>query len=82
MATISVREQLHKQIDALPDHIVQQIADFALFMMAKWKHTSVASYVNWQDDSQWQDFALEQFFRDESNEVTYSLKDAQEVYHP
>ncbi len=81
MAIVSVREQLHKQIEALPDHIVQEIADFSLFMMAKWKYTSAAPYADWRDN-QWQDFALEQFFRDEDDEVTYSLKDAQEVYRP
>ena len=35
MASLSMRQRLHKQIDSLPDDIVQQIADFALFLMAK-----------------------------------------------
>ena len=78
MTTIVVREQLHKQIDSLPDDIVQQIADFALFMVARWKHAS--TYTDW-NSNQWQDFVLGQFFRDEEDEVEYSLKDAQEVYH-
>ena len=78
MTTMTIREQLHKQIDSLPDDIVQQIADFALFMMARRKLSS--AYVDW-NSSQWQDFVLGQFFREE-DEVEYSLKDAQEVYHP
>ena len=77
MTTITVREQLHKQIDDLPDDIVQQIADFALFVMARRRISS--AYVDWNND-QWQDFVLEQFFREE-DEVEYSLADAQEVYH-
>jgi hypothetical protein len=78
MTTLTIREQLHKQIDSLPDNIVQQIADFTLFMMAKQK--LALTYVDW-DSSQWQDFVLGQFFREE-DEVEYSLEDAQEVYHP
>jgi hypothetical protein len=78
MTTVTIREQLHKQIDNLPDDIVQQIADFTLFVMARRKLSS--AYVDW-NDSQWQDFALGQFFREE-DEVEYSLEDAQEVYHP
>jgi hypothetical protein len=77
MTTISVREQLHKYIDSLPDDIVQQIADFVLFVIAR-RRISLA-YVDWNSD-QWQNFVLEQFFREE-DEVEYTLEDAQEVYH-
>ena len=77
MTTMTIREQLHQQIDSLPDDIVQQIADFALFVMAKRKLSS--TYVDW-DDSQWQDFVLGQFFR-EADEVEYTLEDAQEIFH-
>lgn len=77
MTTITVREQLHQYIDSLPDDIVQQIADFVLFLMARRRISS--TYVDWNDD-QWQDFMLEQFFREE-DEVEYTLEDAQEVYH-
>lgn len=77
MKTMTVREQLHQQIDNLPDDIVQQIADFALFVMARRNISS--NYVDWNSD-QWQAFVLEQFFREE-DEVEYSLEDAQEVYH-
>lgn len=77
MTKITVREQLHQQIDNLPDEIVQQIADFALLVMARRGISS--AYVDWNND-QWQEFVLEQFFREE-DEVEYSLEDAQEVYH-
>jgi len=76
MTTSTVREQLHKYIDNLPDDIVQQIADFVLFLIAR---RGISSYVDWNDD-QWQHFVLEQFFREE-DEVEYTLEDAQEVYH-
>jgi hypothetical protein len=78
MTTITIREQLHQQIDNLPDDVVQQIADFTLFMIAKRKLSS--AYVDW-NDSEWQNLVLGQFFR-EDDEVEYSLEDAQEVYHP
>jgi enoyl reductase-like protein len=72
------REQLFKQINSLPDDIVQQIADFTFFVMARRKITPL--YAEWKS-SQWQDFTLEQFFREE-DEVEYTLKDAQEIYRP
>jgi hypothetical protein len=78
MTTVTFREQLQKQIDTLPDDIVQQIADFTFFVMARREVTPL--YVDWTD-SQWQDFSLEQFFH-EDDEVEYTLEDAQEVYHP
>ena len=78
MATVTIREQLHKQIDNLPDDVVEQIADFTLFVMARRRITP--GHVDW-DSNQWQDFALGQLYR-EDDEVEYSLKDAQEIYHP
>lgn len=78
MMNMSFREQLQKQIDTLPDEIVQQIADFTFFVMARRDITPL--YDDW-DGSQWQDFSLEQFFR-EDDEVEYALEDAQEIYHP
>ncbi|MCB0163073.1 MAG: hypothetical protein KDI79_02530 [Anaerolineae bacterium] len=75
---MTIREQLHDQIDNLPDDIVQQIADFTLFVMTRRNLTP--AYTDWQS-SEWQDFVLSQFFREE-DEVEYSLEDAQEVYHP
>lgn len=72
----TIREQLHKQIDNLPEELVEQIADFTLFVMARKKLTPV--YSEWERN-QWQSFALGQLF-DEEDEVTYSLEDAQEVF--
>ena len=77
-----VRDRLHEQIDRLPDELVEQVADFVLFVAAKQKISP--SYHDW-DDRQWQEFVLQQFFREEGEEgsdVEYSLKDAREVYHP
>lgn len=71
MGSVTIREQLHKQIDVLPDEVVEQIADFTAFLMVK-KGVEI-------ERSQWQDFALAQFFR-EGDEVGYSLDDAQAVF--
>jgi hypothetical protein len=57
--------------------MVQQVSDFVLFVMARRSISS--TYVDWDND-QWQDFVLEQFFREE-DEVEYTLDDAQDVYH-
>lgn len=78
MTLMITREQLHKQIDALPDDVVAQIADFTLFVVARRQLTPL--YAEW-NNSQWQVFALEQLFR-EDDDVDYTLEDAQEVYHP
>ena len=84
MTTVMIREQLQKQIDILPDDIVEQIADFTLFMMAR--RQIKPAYSEWQEN-QWRTFTLEQFFRrdfndeQEDEEVEYSLEDAKEVYY-
>jgi len=75
---MTVREQLYRQIDNLPDDIVEQIADFALFVMAR--RQIAPDYAEW-GSNQWQNFALEQLFR-EDDEIEYSLDDAQEIYKP
>ena len=62
----------------LPDDLVAQVADFTLFLLAK--HKTALHYEEW-DEYQWQNFSLEQFFREE-DDVTYSLADAEEVYRP
>lgn len=76
--TTTIREQLHQQIDRLPDEIVQLVADFASFVMARRQMTPI--YTDWHQN-EWQAFTLEQFFREE-DELVYTLKDAQEIYHP
>ena len=78
MKAILKRDQLHKQIDLLPDELVEQIADFALFLLAK--RRAAPEYEDW-NEQQWQNFSLEQFFR-EDDDVTYTIADAKEVYRP
>ena len=78
MTTADIREQLHEQIDRLPDDVVERIAEFTLFLMVR-RHIT-PSYADW-DQNEWQAFALQQFVR-EDDDVEYSLDDAEEVYHP
>lgn len=47
MKTSLRRDQLHKQIDILPDDLVEQIADFALFLLAKRK--AAPDYEEWRE---------------------------------
>lgn len=77
MTDATLREQLCKQIDDLPDDVVEQVADFTLFLMAR--RQIIPEYADWKSD-EWQDFALGQLFR-EDDDVEYSLEDAQEIYH-
>ena len=78
MNTKILRKQLQEQIEHLPDDVVRQIADFALFVMARRKIAPL--YEDWSKQG-WQEFALSQLFA-EDDEVEYSLEDAQEVLHP
>lgn len=78
MASKNIREQLYKQIERLPDEVVEQIADFTLFVMSRRQISP--SYAEW-GHTQWQAFTLEQFFQEE-DEVEYTMEDAQEIYHP
>ena len=79
MSTANFRKQLHQQIESLPDEIVQQIADFTFFVMAR--RDIAPLYEDWTK-REWQDFSLGQFLRDADDEVEYTLDDAQEIYHP
>jgi hypothetical protein len=74
----TVREQLHQQIDQLPDHLVEQIANFTRLISTH--QNNISEYTNWQNED-WQKFSLDQFFREE-DEIEYSLEDAQEIYQP
>jgi hypothetical protein len=76
MATHSVREQLQRQLDLLPDDIIVEIADFAAFVLAR--RQGKLTYADWTD-GEWQELALGQFLR-EVDDVEYTLDDAQEVY--
>jgi hypothetical protein len=74
----TVREQLHQQIDQLPDHFIDQIANFTRLISTH--QNNISEYTNWQNED-WQKFSLDQFFREE-DEIEYSLEDAQEIYQP
>ena len=72
----TAREQLHRQIDQLPDRIVEQIANF--IQLVETEQNDFPEYANWKSKD-WREFSLQQFFRD-NDEVEYTLEDAQEVY--
>jgi hypothetical protein len=76
MATQSVREQLRRQLDLLPDDVIVEIADFAAFVLAR--RQGKLTYADWTD-GEWQELAMGQFLR-EADDVEYTLDDAQEVY--
>ena len=73
----TTREQLHQQIDSLPDHIVEEIARLILSITTQQK-IAASEYTDWQI-AQWQDFSLTQLFC-EDDEIEYSLEDAEEIY--
>jgi hypothetical protein len=72
----TIRQELHQQIDRLPDDIVEKIANFTRLISPE--PNKISEYTNWQDED-WQKFSLEQFFKEE-DEIEYSLADAQEIY--
>jgi hypothetical protein len=76
MASHSVREQLRRQLDLLPDDVIVEIADFAAFVLARRQGKLI--YADWTD-SEWQQLAAGQLLR-EADDVEYTLDDAQEVY--
>ena len=76
MTPTTLREQLRRQLDALPDDVLVEIADFAAFVLAR--RRSTAPYADWSE-REWQKFAVSQFLR-ESDDVEYTLADAEEVY--
>jgi len=79
MSTGTIREQLREQVNVIPDDVVQEVADFLAFVLARRQHSNV--YQDW-NQTQWQNFALEQFFRETADDVEYTLDDAQEIYRP
>jgi hypothetical protein len=76
--SVTSREKLHQQIDQLPDHIVEQIANFTSSIITQ--QSNIPQYSNWEDKD-WEEFSLQNFFREE-NEIEYCLEDAQEIYIP
>ncbi len=76
MTVMTMREQLRRQIDFLPDDLLTEIADFAAFILAR--RQSASTYTDWSE-REWRQFSLGQFLR-EADEVEYTLADAQEIY--
>jgi len=76
--TTTLREKLHRQIDLLPDPLVEQIVDFTLFVMSRRQIRPV--YEDWEG-TEWSNFALAALFEEE-DEIVYSLNEAEEVYRP
>lgn len=56
------REELHQQIDRLPDHLVEKIANFTRLISTE--PSNISEYTHWQNED-WQKFSLEQFFKEE-----------------
>lgn len=71
-----------QQIDRIPDKVIRDIEERAwqLAAEAAFKHQENQTIADWRN-SEWQDFSLGQFFREE-DEVEYTLGDAQEIYKP
>ena len=76
MTTTAIREQLRRQIDLLPDDLLAEIADFAAFILAR--RQGASTYADWSEGD-WRQFALGQFLR-ETDDVEYTLADAEEIY--
>lgn len=76
MTAITMREQLHHQIESLPDDLLTEIADFAAFILAR--RQGSFTYADWTE-SEWRQFSLGQFLR-EADDVEYTLADAEEIY--
>jgi len=74
---IIIREQLHQQIDNLPDGIIEKIAQFTLSVTNNYD-INATQYTDWQK-KEWQEFSLSQFFS-EDDDIEYSLEDAQKIY--
>jgi hypothetical protein len=73
---VNTREKLHRQIDNLPDSIIEIIDEFTQTLIAKQK---TSGYCDWES-GQWQEFSLAEFFS-EDDEIEYFLEDAREVYN-
>ena len=77
MSTASIREQLSRKLNELPDDIVAEIADFTAFILAR--HRLPMPYLEWTE-GQWRAMALSQFLRDADGDVEYTINDAEEGY--
>ncbi len=75
---VNTREQLHQQIDNLPDSIIELISKFTQTLIAKQETSESSGYSEWKS-GQWQEFSLTHFFS-EDDEMEYFLEDAREIY--
>jgi len=74
MNSALLRQQLHRQVDRLPEDVLREVYDFTAFLLARRQYDIVVG--DW-DEALWQEFALEQFFRDdEEDDIEYTLEDA------
>jgi len=72
MSTSRLRKQVQQQIESLPEDVLQEVADFMAFVLARRGYEGEID--DW-DDASWQQMALEQFFR-EDEAVEYTIEDA------
>jgi hypothetical protein len=79
MNSVLLREQLHQQVEQLPEDLLSEIAEFILFKLARRARTS--RYTGWSEH-EWQDFAIDHLPRETEDDVEYSLDDAEVVYRP
>jgi hypothetical protein len=79
MNSVLLREQLHQQVEQLPEDLLPEIAEFVLFKLARRARTS--RYTGWSEH-EWQDFAIDPLLRETEDDVEYSLDDAEVVYRP
>lgn len=78
MKTSFKRDQLYRQIDILSDDLVEQVADFVLFLLAKQK--APPRYGDW-DKEHWHNFSLGQRFP-KNDDVTCTIADGKKIYRP
>ena len=72
--TASTRDELRRQLDFLPDDMLQEVADFVAFILAR---RGKLDYENWTEE-EWRAFSATQFLK-EADDVEYSLKDAEDI---
>jgi hypothetical protein len=79
MNSVLLREQLHQQVEQLPEELLPEIAEFVLFKLARYARPP--RYTGWSEH-EWQDFAIDHLLRETADDVEYSLDDAEVVYRP
>ena len=75
----SVLELVEEDIP-FPDIVTEYYPDLEVEDVRACLRYAISLVDERRTETQWQTFALEQFFRDTEDDVEYSLEDAQEVY--